>query len=281
MINCNHISYSFGKHQVLKDLNWSLFTGKIYGLLGKNGAGKSTLLQCMCGLIYPGTGTIGVFDHEPRNKTPAFKSEIFLVPENFYLPDLPIPSLLTFHQSIYPNFDPHLFNQIINDFELDGTQHWKKLSMGQKKKLLIAFGIAARTKVLLFDEPTNGLDIPAKEQFAKVLSRTLDRRNIVVISTHHIKDVEYMLDHISILDAGQIKVDMSLDELSQKFTISTYLDTSSRSLYQEKTLTGSRYLVNNDTGREGAIDIEMFYRAYHRSEHKRHFTTKIKSHESI
>jgi len=262
MINLENLSFSYNKEPVLNQLNCQLESGKIYGLLGKNGSGKSTLLKCLSGLIFP-KGKIDVLGHLPQNREPSFLSEIFFVPETFYLPDLPNKKLSKYYEQLYPRFSPELFNKLLNEFELEEADRWAKLSFGQRKKVLISLGIAIQPKILLLDEPTNGLDIPAKSQLTKTLARHLDKDQLVIISTHHVKDIESLLDAILILDQGRITVSSSIEAIGKKFLFSHNYAESNPVFYAEDDVLGKKVLASNPSQIEGQVDVELFYKAYH------------------
>ncbi len=266
MIRFDSVDFAFGKHEILKQLDWTLHPGKVYGLLGRNGAGKTTLLHCLCGLLHPQAGSIRVWDHQPQLRSVSFKADIFLVPESFYLPDLSIRQLLKFYGKAYPRFDRQLFDKLLVDLELVNLRHWRKLSYGQKKKLLIALGIAAQTSVLILDEPTNGLDIPAKTQLNRALARLLERKKIIIISTHHIKDVEHLLDHVSILDEGRIRWESSVSRISTAFSFVSSYEKPANSLYSEPMPNGFYSIIPNNDKSEGRVDLELLYKACHQNQ---------------
>ncbi len=149
------------------------------GLLGKNGAGKSTLLNLIAGLIQPQKGEINVNSFKPFDRKPCFLADIYMVPEEFSFPHISIQTYVKAFSPLYPAFDQQKLNDILEEFELERSVNLNKLSHGQRKKFLIAFALSTNCKMLVFDEPTNGLDIPSKSQFRKILvSTTLDKQII-------------------------------------------------------------------------------------------------------
>ncbi len=268
MITIRSLDFSYRKNQIINGLDWSLMDGQICGLLGKNGAGKTTLLHTIAGLLEPDAGSIEVNGFRPFSKRVDFKRKIFLVPESFYLPNLSIDRLVHLYSSIYPSFDPELFEQLLIDFELQDRPHWKKLSFGQRKKLLLALGISTQTPVLLLDEPTNGLDIPSKLQLNSALSRKLDKDKIIIISTHHVRDVEALFDTIAILDRGRIQLQCSIKELAQIFCYDVTDQQPSEPIFAEHTLAGYQVLSQNRGNRESQLDLEFLYKAYHDNSEK-------------
>ncbi len=197
MINIQTLDFAYRKQRSLFDtLSLSLKPGSITGLLGKNGAGKTTLLKLIAGLLYPRSGVIEVNGFHPKNREPSFLSEIFLVPEEFYLPSISITTYIKANSIFYPRFDHDLMQKLLIEFELAMDNSIHRLSYGQKKKFIVSFALATKCRVLILDEPTNGLDIPSKSIFRKVMAGNLDEDQLVLISTHQVKDVENLIDNI-------------------------------------------------------------------------------------
>ena len=165
MIKVNNLAFSYGKDQVLKNINLTLEDGKIYGLLGENGVGKTTLLTLLCGLKKTQIGSIDADGANPYDREPS------LLEQMFYLPDAVPPiydkanAWAKSRGKFWSNFSLDKFVEIMNDFENDVNQKLSAMSTGQLKKTYISFALACSTKYLFLDEPTNGLDIPSKSQF--------------------------------------------------------------------------------------------------------------------
>ncbi len=215
MISFQNLNFSYPKQAPLfRNLTLEVKSGSIIGLLGKNGSGKTTLLKLVSGLLYPEAGNLQVLGHQPKNRLPSFLEDIFLIPEEFYLPSISIEKFIRANSGFYPKFDHKLIKQLQEACELSGTQSIHQLSFGQKKKFLITFALATKCRLLLLDEPTNGLDIPSKGIFRKIVAGSLDEDQLVVISTHQVKDVENLIDSIIILDNGQVILHKDLHEVS-------------------------------------------------------------------
>ena len=137
------------------------------------------------------------------------------------------------------------------------------MSYGQKKKVLISFGLASNASMLLMDEPTNGLDIMSKSQFRKVMAGALDDNKCIVISTHQVKDLENLIDRITIIDEGKILFDQTVDAISRKlsFRISFDSEEVKQSLYSESSLRGSAIIAANTEGEDSKLDLELLYKA--------------------
>jgi ABC-2 type transport system ATP-binding protein len=263
MISIHDLHFSYKKKKVFSGLSLELRPGYIYGLLGKNGTGKSTLLRGIAGLLFPDKGSIEVSGHVPGKRQPSFLQEVFMVPEEFYLPNVPLDYLLKHQARFYPKFNRSQFENYIKEFDIPVDNTLQNMSYGQKKKVLISFGLAANTSLLLLDEPTNGLDIMSKSQFRKVMAGALDEKKCIIISTHQVKDLENLIDRITIIDDGSILFDQSIEKIASKlsFKISNDAAEIKNSLYNESSLKGSAIVMRNEDGDESKIDLELLYKA--------------------
>ncbi len=213
MIDINNVTfeYQYGK-PVLKDFSLTFPQGGVYGLLGKNGTGKSTLLYLISGLLRPQRGEVRVDGLLAENRQPEMLREIFLVPEEYDLPAVTLQSYIRALKPFYPRFSDELLRSCIEGFDLNMDMHLGALSMGQKKKVYMCVAMATGTRVLLMDEPTNGLDILSKSQFRKVVVMGMDDQKTVLVSTHQVHDVERLLDHVTILDGNRVLMHGPLNE---------------------------------------------------------------------
>jgi ABC-2 type transport system ATP-binding protein len=263
MVNIQNLSFSYRKKPVFKGVNLRFEAGHIYGLLGANGTGKSSLLRNIAGLLHPKDGSISVNGYTPFERLPVFLQDVFLVPEEFYLPDISIKDFLSSYASFYPAFNKSHFSNYISVFEIPADSTLQNMSYGEKKKVLISFALATNTKVLLMDEPTNGLDIMSKSQFRKILAQSVDENRCIIISTHQVKDLENLIDRVTIIDEGKILFDQRVDEITRKlsFRFSYNKADLASAFYHESVLTGNVMVTSNDEGEEGKIDLELLYKA--------------------
>jgi ABC-2 type transport system ATP-binding protein len=264
MIYFKEVHFGYGKRKPLyKNLQLEVQAGHIYGLLGKNGAGKSTLLKLIAGLVFPVTGKLDVLGHEPAKRQPSFLEKIFLIPEEIETPDVEVIRFADDYAPFYPNFDKQQFMQLLNDFDVP-LRSLKQMSYGQKKKTWIALGIAANTRLLILDEPTNGLDIPSKRQFRKMMASTINEERCVIISTHQVRDLDSLIDNIIIVDDGELIVNAGIDTITQKvaFKHFTNEDEAANSIYSENNVMGtSAVMLNDHSDEDGRMDTELFFNA--------------------
>jgi len=264
MIQSKNITYHYKKqNDLFQGLNFNQEAGNIVGLLGENGAGKSTLLSLFSGLLRPKTGEVKVNGYVPFKRNPNFLADVFLVTDELYLPALAIKDYLKVYASLYKNFDYDKFKTIMLEFKLDGKDKLNKLSHGQQKKFIIAFALASNCKVLLLDEPTNGLDIPSKSVFRKMLVSSIEDDQLVIISTHQVKDIETVIDKIVVLEAGKIIFEKGLAEIAEsvQFKKISNIKNLPNVLYHETCPEGFNVMLPVENNEETEIDIELLFNA--------------------
>jgi ABC-2 type transport system ATP-binding protein len=263
MINIKNLHFSYKKRKIFDGLSLSLQAGHIYGLLGKNGTGKSTLLRSMAGYLFPKQGTIEVLGFVPGKRQPAFLQSVFMVAEEFFLPDVSVQKFVKLNASFYPNFSAEQFEQYLKEFDIPQENTLQSMSYGQKKKVLISFGLACNTPLLLMDEPTNGLDIMSKSKFRKVIAGAINDEKCIVISTHQVKDLESLIDRITIIDEGTILFDQTIESINNKIQFKISFDTEELrdALYKEPSLQGNAVVCANTDGDDTKLDLELLYKA--------------------
>ncbi|RYF85475.1 MAG: ABC transporter ATP-binding protein [Chitinophagaceae bacterium] len=263
MIRIQNLSFAYRKKLVFDGLSLQFEAGHVYGLLGKNGTGKSSLLRNIAGLLAPKSGSINVNGFTPFQRLPLFLEDVYMVPEEFYLPDIPIADFLQHSAAFYPRFNQAQFSNYMSVFEVPADNTLQNMSYGQKKKVLISFALATNAKILLMDEPTNGLDIMSKSQFRKILAEALDEERCIIISTHQVKDLENLIDRITVIDEGKILFDENVDEITRKLSFRFAYDNAdaASALYSESLLRGHVIVAPNTEGEESKLDLELLYKA--------------------
>lgn len=263
MVHINNLTFSYSKAKVFDGLSLTTHTGKVYGLLGKNGSGKSTLLRLTYGLLFPSKGELKVAGHTPALRNPAFLQQLFMVPEEFYLPEIKVKTLAEYYSKLYPKFDEHILWQYLRDFDVPDHYDIRQMSYGQKKKVLISFGLAANTPLLLMDEPTNGLDIISKSRFRQIMRNPVNHNRCIIISTHQLKDLENIIDDVVIIDDGKIflQIPLSTIQTSLCFRIVKNTDGLTDVLYKEPSVSGMAVVYPNRQREETKVDLELLYKA--------------------
>lgn len=264
MIDLKNISFQYKKNKpIFSQLDLKMKPGHIYGFLGKNGAGKTTLMKILSGLLFPKEGSCSVLGRTPKYRKPDFLSEIYFIPEDVYAPDIDISVYEKLHAPFYPNFDTTQFQTYLKDFEVDYNKGLNDLSYGQKKKVILSFGMATNCRLLIMDEPTNGLDIPSKGQFRKMLARTISEEQTFIISTHQVKDLTNLIDAIIILEASEIIFHENVADISQKlhFGFHQGISAPEKSFYAERVPGGFVVVKENEGNDESEIEMEALFNA--------------------
>jgi len=265
MIDVNQVSFSYGrkKSKVLDGFSMQLEKGAVYGLLGKNGTGKSTLLYLMAGLLRPQTGKVCYQGVDVTLRRPSTLQDMFLVSEEFALPSVSLKQYVKLNAPFYPNFSDELLRSCLRDFDMNEDIHLGELSMGQKKKAFMCFALATNTSLLMMDEPSNGLDIPSKSQFRKVIASGMTDEKAVIISTHQVRDIDSLLDHVLIMDSSELLLNESVSNICEKlyFAEQSMNEPTDNALYVQPSVQGNSVILPNTSGEESKMNLEVLFNA--------------------
>ena len=265
MIEVENLSFSYGrsKSKVLEDFSMKLGKGSVYGLLGKNGTGKSTLLYLMAGLLRPQTGNVFYKGVDVKKRYPDTLQDMFLVPEEFAMPNVSLKQYVKLNAPFYPNFSDELLNACLRYFDMNEDIHLGELSMGQKKKAFMCFALATNTSLLMMDEPTNGLDIPSKSQFRKVIASGMSDEKAVIISTHQVRDIDSLLDHVLIMDGSKLLLNQSVSSICEKlyFAERGMNEPTEGALYVQPSVQGNSVILPNEYGEDSKMNLEVLFNA--------------------
>lgn len=263
MIKVKNLTYAYSRKKwpVLRDVSLEIQPGQVYGLLGKNGVGKSTLLYLMAGLLTPMKGVVTMDGTDVRRRLPSTLADIFLMPEEVVLPSMKLEEFVKLNAPLYPRFSEEDMARNLEIFDVERDVNLGELSMGQKKKVYMSFALACNTQVLLMDEPTNGLDIPGKEAFRRFVAGSMNDDRAIVISTHQVRDLEQLLDHIVILDDAKVILDRSIPEIAEKlkFTLTDSPEVIKSALLAVPSVGGVKVVTVNEDGDETEPDVEMLF----------------------
>ena len=265
MMNVDNVSFSYGrkKSRVLDGFSMQLEKGAVYGLLGKNGTGKSTLLYLMAGLLRPQTGKVYYKGVDVTLRNPRTLQDIFLVPEEFALPNVSLKQYVKLNAPFYPNFSDELLKNSLRDFDMNEDIHLSELSMGQKKKAFMCFALATNTSFLMMDEPSNGLDIPSKSQFRKVIASGMSDEKAVIISTHQVRDIDSLLDHVLIMDGSELLLNESVATICKMlyFAEQGMNEPTDEALYVQPSVQGNSVILPNEYDEESKMNLEVLFNA--------------------
>lgn len=267
MLKVNDISFSYSRRRppVLKDFSLSIAEGGVYGLLGSNGAGKSTLLYLITGLLTPDSGNVTFQGIDTRKRLPHSMADIFIVPEEIDLPSMSLQKFAELNGAFYPNFSMEQLLDNLFLFELTPQMNIGRLSMGQKKKVALCFAMACNTRLLILDEPTNGLDIPGKAAFRRFIAASEAEGRIIIISTHQVRDVAQILDHIIIIDRHRVLFNHSTSDIQAHLK---FIDTANpalidRAIYAIGAPGGASIIIPNTDGEDTEINLELLFTFAH------------------
>lgn len=261
MITLKELSFSYSrKKEVLDRINLEVGSGHICGLLGKNGEGKTTLLNLLSGQIFPDQGSCLVLEETPSERNARFLQQIFLLPEEISMPEVTAIEYIKMYAPFYPTFRDDICKACVESFEINLSDRLSKMSQGQRKKVAITLALAAHTPLLLMDESTNGLDIPSKATFRRLVASLIDDNQTVIISTHQVRDLESLIDTVLILDQRQILLNKTLNEIGEKLYFGPLLP-EEKALYSEPTPQGTIGVTARDGKEETAVSLELLFNA--------------------
>jgi len=272
MIKVENLTFKYKRKAVFTDFDLTVDKGKILGLLGKNGAGKSTLLYLMTGLLQPQKGRITYNNVNVSKRFPSMLCDIFIVPEEFELPNVSLKCYVKINSPFYPKFNKEQLMENLSHFELDMNEkiHLNALSLGQKKKVFMSFALATNTSLLIMDEPTNGLDIPGKSQFKKFIASNMTDERTMIISTHQVQDVEKLIEQVVILDDNKILLNASTMDICRKLYFANgvnQIDTK-QALYVTPSIQGYNALLINPDSNESVLNLETLFNGALSNPHK-------------
>ena len=265
MLEVKNLSFSYGRRKamVLEDFSLTLQKGSVFGLLGKNGTGKSTLLYLMSGLLRPQEGQVLYKGTDVVKRYPETLQDMFLVPEEVVLPNVKLKHYVKLNAPFYPKFSGEVLKACLSEFGMGEDLELGALSMGQKKKVFISFAIATNVTLLLMDEPTNGLDIPSKSQFRKMIATNMSDDKAVIISTHQVRDIDSLLDHVVIIDEKQLLLNESVANICDTlyFAEQSANEPTDEALYVQPSVHGNHVVLPNTCHEDSNVNLEVLFNA--------------------
>jgi len=264
MVRIRNLYFGYSRRVPLfENLSLDLERGHIYGLLGKNGAGKSTLLKNIVGLAFPLSGQCLVDGRPAAARLPVTLEDLFFLPEEQYAPALTAEQFVAHTGGFYPRFSASQFYDYLAELEVPRQRKLNQLSHGQQKKFMIAFALAVNTGLLVMDEPTNGLDIPSKAQFRRLMAAALTEERCLIISTHQVRDLDALIDTVLVVHNREIVLNSGLDDLAERlsFTVGAVPAGTAEPLYAETTAAGLVAIRPNDGTGHGRVDMELLFNA--------------------
>ena len=214
MLEMNSVTKTFGTFKALDDLTLTVPQGAVYGLVGPNGAGKSTAIRHLTGVYRPDSGTVQV-DGQPVYENPTVKSDIGYIPDEiFFFPSATMEDMRRFYKGLYPRFDEDLYRRLYDIFRLPKNGQIRRFSKGMQKQAAFHLALAMRPKVLILDEPVDGLDpVMRRQVMSLILSDVAEYGTTVLISSHNLRELEDVCDHVGIMDHGKMLLEKSLADM--------------------------------------------------------------------
>ena len=214
MLEMKNVTKAFGTFKALDDLSMTVPRGTVYGLVGPNGAGKSTAIRLMTGVYRPDSGEITM---EGANiyENPGLKTRIGYIPDDiFYYPSASLEEMRRFYKGMYPQFDDQLFDRLYEVFQLPKKSPIRRFSKGMQKQAAFHLSICTRPDVLILDEPVDGLDpVMRRQVWSLILADVAQRETTVLISSHNLRELEDICDHVGIMDHGKMLLERSLADM--------------------------------------------------------------------
>ena len=214
MLEMKNVTKTFGTFPALDDLSLTVPRGAVYGLVGPNGAGKSTAIRLLTGVYRPDSGQI-TMEGAPIYENPECKTRIGYIPDDiFYFPSASLEEMRKFYRGMYPNFDDALFERLYEVFQLPKKDQIRRFSKGMQKQAAFHLAICTRPDVLILDEPVDGLDpVMRRQVWSLILSDVAQRETTVLISSHNLRELEDICDHVGIMDHGKMLLERSLADM--------------------------------------------------------------------
>lgn len=216
MIEVRQLVKKFGKLEVLKGLDLNVHKGSIYGLVGANGAGKTTLLKLIAGIYRPDKGSILVEGQQVFENNRVKENIIFIPDDLFYFSQYSIRETADFFQQVYPTWDEDRFTELTEVFGIDVKRRVTRLSKGMKRQVAFWLALSVKPRVLILDEPLDGLDPMIRSRVKKLLLADVAEREMsILISSHNLRELEDICDYMGILHDGRIIIESELDTLKR------------------------------------------------------------------
>ena len=224
MLEMKNVTKTFGDFKALDNLTMTVPKGTVYGLVGPNGAGKSTAIRHLTGVYRPDCGEI-TMEGQPIYENPVLKERIASIPDEiFHFPSATMEEMHKYYRGIYPNFDEDLYQRLYEVFNLPRKGQIRRFSKGMQKQAAFHLSICCRPDVLILDEPVDGLDpVMRRQVWSLILSDVAQRGTTVLISSHNLRELEDICDHVGIMDHGKMLLERSLADM-QGSTVKLQMD---------------------------------------------------------
>ncbi|MGE7768603.1 ATP-binding cassette domain-containing protein [Peribacillus sp. NPDC096540] len=216
VIECTDLTKTYLRKNVLDKLSFSIEENKITGLIGRNGVGKTTLLKIIAGFIKETSGQVKVFSERPYNSLNVSINSIFVDDQMSFPPAIPLGEILTVSGNFYPNWDRELAKRLFDYFSFDPKSYHNRLSKGKTSTFNMIIGLASRCTLTIFDEPTTGMDAAVRKDFYRALLKDyIAYPRTIILSSHHLDEIEDLLEDVLLIKEGKKHFQMSISELKE------------------------------------------------------------------
>ena len=214
MIKALNVTKTFDDFKALDNMSLNVEKGSVYGLVGPNGAGKTTIIKVLCGIYRPDSGTITIDGKEVYENTKTKERIIYISDELFFYASYSIKAVAKLYSKLYPDFSWERYENLKKVFKIDEKRKIRKLSKGMQKQVAFWLGICAQPEVMILDEPVDGLDpVMKRNVWSLLLSDVAQRGTTVLISSHNLRELEDVCDHVGIMYNGKVVLQKALDDV--------------------------------------------------------------------
>lgn len=265
IIELNELSYRYPRTRTdaLSGVSATVTPG-IYLLLGENGAGKTTLLHLIDGLLFPSSGKCMIDSTPTRLRLPSITSHVFFLGDDTEFPYNTLRDMVRVHACFYPRFSAEMLEENLKAFGLKDTDNLSGMSLGMRRKAMVAYALALRAEVTLLDEPANGLDIESKLALQQIIARNVEPEQTVIVSTHNIADLRALFDGVMVLNHGQLQLSASTDAILNRVAFLSLREPHPQALHSELRMGTWHCIVPNADGElDTDIDYQLLYTALH------------------
>ena len=214
LLRCEHLTKVYGNTVALRDVSFSLTSGKIVGLLGPNGSGKTTFIKILNGLLTPTAGQVLIDGEKPG---PSTKAKVAYLPDSIYLNSwMTVKQIVAYFADFYADFSSERAFAMLERLGISPDMRLKSLSKGNKEKVCLILVMSRQARLYVLDEPIAGVDPAARDYVISTIISNYNPEATVLISTHLIADIEQALDEVLFIQQGSLLLHKSVDQIREE-----------------------------------------------------------------
>ncbi|EEH98992.1 ABC transporter ATP-binding protein [Clostridium tertium] len=215
-INITNLTKSYGKSRGIKNVNLEIKEGEIYGFIGPNGAGKSTTIKTLLNFIFPTSGSAKILGKDIVSESKLIKEFTSYVPSEVrYYSDVKVKDILNYAASFFDYYDDQYLNELCSELEVELDKKIEELSLGNKKKVAIVQALLSNPKIVILDEPTNGLDPLIQQKLFNILLKEKAKGKTIFLSSHNLSEIEKFCDRVAVIKEGEIIDILDLNKMNR------------------------------------------------------------------